>query len=186
MQPLKLHAHMNNLWIRMHPFRSQCITAHITVLNVRLETLTSAQSFVQSSVCFFSHYRKIPPCLQDGTHWEKCRSTQRSGFGWKMELWWDCSYHRLRWPEHIFIFVLISIQTASCIFFSFFHQNENLKHSEVPNAHLNCFSHLLAGEDGQIKIWSKSGMLRSTLASQGQAKKTQLFCFTETKPVIHY
>lgn len=31
------------------------------------------------------------------------------------------------------------------------------------------FSHYLAGEDGQIKIWSKSGMLRSTLASQGKA-----------------
>lgn len=30
------------------------------------------------------------------------------------------------------------------------------------------FSHCSAGEDGQIKIWSKSGMLRSTLASQGE------------------
>lgn len=30
------------------------------------------------------------------------------------------------------------------------------------------FFHCTAGEDGQIKIWSKSGMLRSTLASQGE------------------
>lgn len=34
---------------------------------------------------------------------------------------------------------------------------------------------LIAGEDGQIKIWSKSGMLRSTLANQGKAKDP---CFT--------
>lgn len=33
----------------------------------------------------------------------------------------------------------------------------------------------LAGEDGQIKIWSKSGMLRSTLASQGKAETPLLY-----------
>lgn len=32
------------------------------------------------------------------------------------------------------------------------------------------FSNCLAGEDGQIKIWSKSGMLRSTLVSQGKIR----------------
>lgn len=45
----------------------------------------------------------------------------------------------------------------------------------IPEVHLICFSTYLAGEDGQIKIWSKSGMLRSTLASQGKAKDP---CFT--------
>lgn len=34
---------------------------------------------------------------------------------------------------------------------------------------ITSFLHYSAGEDGQIKIWSKSGMLRSTLASQGEA-----------------
>lgn len=33
----------------------------------------------------------------------------------------------------------------------------------------------LVGEDGQIKIWSKSGMLRSTLVQQG--KLLFLYCF---------
>lgn len=40
-------------------------------------------------------------------------------------------------------------------------------HRGRPN---NRFPHFLAGEDGQIKMWSKSGMLRSTLATQGEAK----------------
>ncbi len=40
----------------------------------------------------------------------------------------------------------------------------------ILEVHFIIFSDYLAGEDGQIKIWSKSGMLRSTLASQGKAK----------------
>lgn len=36
----------------------------------------------------------------------------------------------------------------------------------------------LAGEDGQIKIWSKSGMLRSTLVSQGKASEN-LFIYKQ-------
>lgn len=46
-----------------------------------------------------------------------------------------------------------------CIFFKFSY------------IHLDLFLYFcIAGEDGQIKIWSKSGMLRSTLASQGKAR----------------
>lgn len=55
----------------------------------------------------------------------------------------------------------------------------NVAISQITVVHLICFSNDLAGEDGQIKIWSKSGMLRSTLASQGKAtdfREFELIC----------
>lgn len=33
--------------------------------------------------------------------------------------------------------------------------------------HVSCLSFLSVGEDGQVKIWSRSGMLRSTLVQTG-------------------
>lgn len=47
--------------------------------------------------------------------------------------------------------------------------------SQIAVVRFICFSNYLAGEDGQIKIWSKSGMLRSTLASQGKATDCREF-----------
>ena len=44
------------------------------------------------------------------------------------------------------------------------------------NVDLKNFFFYAAGEDGQVKVWSRSGMLRSTLVSLGKFSSLREYC----------